>query len=120
MPIEIEELIKSAKKGDAKAQNNLGFCYEKGEGVKQDYEEAVYWLIKSAEQGYAYAQYNLGLCYQTGKGVTKDDTKAVYWYTKIRRARKPTSTRKPWHMLSSRNRCRTKPRKSNLLVHEST
>ena len=30
-----------AKQGDAQAQNNLGFIFEKGKGVPQDHETAV-------------------------------------------------------------------------------
>ncbi len=32
-----------AEQGDANAQNSLGFIYSKGEGVPQDYAEAVKW-----------------------------------------------------------------------------
>ena len=36
--------------------------YDNGEGVPQDYAEAVKWYRLAAEQGDARAQYNLGLC----------------------------------------------------------
>ena len=71
-----------AQGGDARAQNNLGVCYEEGQGVAQDYTQAVYWYRKSAEQGYASAQFNLGLCYYMGDGVAQDYTQAVFWYRK--------------------------------------
>ena len=45
------ELVKKAEAGDAKAQYYLGRCYYKGDGVAQDYKEAVKWFTKSAEQG---------------------------------------------------------------------
>ena len=64
------------------AQNDLGFCYEKGLGVTQDYYEAAKWYRKAAEQGNAYAQNNLGVCYAKGRGVTQDYTEAVKWYRK--------------------------------------
>ena len=32
---------KAAEQGDAGAQNNLGFMYDQGKGVKQDFGEAV-------------------------------------------------------------------------------
>jgi len=35
------ELRPKAERGDAAAQNNLGACYGKGEGVAQDHKEAV-------------------------------------------------------------------------------
>jgi TPR repeat protein len=41
-------------------QNNLGVMYYGGEGVPQDYAEAVKWYRKAADQGYAPAQAGLG------------------------------------------------------------
>ena len=37
--------------GDAEAQNNLGDSYYYGEGVEQDYAEAVKWWQMAVEQG---------------------------------------------------------------------
>ena len=51
-----------------KAQDRLGFCYEKGLGVEQDLFRAVEFYKKSAKQGYDKAQYHLGLCYENGIG----------------------------------------------------
>jgi len=46
--------------------------YDKGQGVPQDYAEAVTWYRKAAEKGFAEAQYNLGtMCYR-GQGVPQD------------------------------------------------
>ena len=64
----------------AKAQYNLGVCYEKGRGVSQDWYNAVYWYRKAAEQGYDNAQGNLGWCYVNGKGVSTDYSQALYWF----------------------------------------
>ena len=47
---------KAAEQGDAGAQNNLGKCYHNGQGVAQDYAQAVAWYRKAAEQGHAGAQ----------------------------------------------------------------
>ena len=77
-----DELLKKAERGDASAQNNLGICYDEGQGVEQDYEKAVFWYRKSAEQGNDSAQYNLALCYVKGQGVEQDYEKAVEWYRK--------------------------------------
>ncbi len=41
------------------SQYNLGWCYDNGQGVTQDREQAVYWYQKAAEQGFAAAQTNL-------------------------------------------------------------
>jgi len=45
-----------AELGDANAQHNLGIMYRFGEGVPQNYAEAVKWFRKGAEQGNAGAQ----------------------------------------------------------------
>ena len=65
----IEELRVLAKKGDAKAQNNIGSCYYNGCGAERDLKKSVKWWMKSAEQGYSVAQNNLALCYLFGEGV---------------------------------------------------
>ena len=56
----------------AAAQNNLGFMYANGHGVKLDYAEALKWYRLAAQQGYAPAQYNLGFMYAHGQGVELD------------------------------------------------
>ena len=53
--------------------------YHKGEGVPQDYKEAVRWYTLAAEQGYADAQYNLANRYYYGEGVIKDIVYAHMW-----------------------------------------
>ena len=51
----IYELTLKAEQGDAVAQFNLGVKYDNGQGVPQDYAEAVKWYRKAAEQGDAGA-----------------------------------------------------------------
>ena len=45
--------------------------YYKGEGVAQDYQEAVKWYRLAAEQGDEDAQNNLAVMYQNGTGVAQ-------------------------------------------------
>jgi len=71
-----------AEQGNAKAQYNLGFMYDKGQGVPKDDTEAAKWFRKAAERGNAFAQVNLGFRYAKGQGVPKDDTEAVKWFRK--------------------------------------
>ncbi|MGP8201082.1 MAG: tetratricopeptide repeat protein [Limisphaerales bacterium] len=78
----IAELRAKAEKGEAAAQSELGLMYDLGQGVTQDYAEAVKWLRKAADQGSAQAQYNLGVCYFRGHGVLEDYAEAVKWYRK--------------------------------------
>ncbi len=56
--------------------------YDYGEGVPQDYAEAVSWYRKAAEQGYAHAQNNLGVMYETVRVSLKTYAEAVSWYRK--------------------------------------
>jgi TPR repeat protein len=51
--------------------------YDKGEGVRQDYVEAVKWYRLAADQGRAIAQCALGGMYAAGAGVPQDFTKAA-------------------------------------------
>ena len=79
---DIDSIAQKAEQGDAIAQYNLGLMYYKGQGVLQDYKEAVKWYLKAAEQGHASAQFNLGLLYYRGQGVLQDYKKASKWYRK--------------------------------------
>ena len=61
---------------DVKAQYNLGNMYYRGEGISEDYAEALKWYRKSANQGFAKAHVNLGVMYDNGKGIPENDVKA--------------------------------------------
>ena len=69
-----------AEQGNAVAQSNLGWMYDKGRAVTQDYKTAVKWYTLAAEQGIAFAQSNLGLMYDQGRGVAQDYVKAHMWW----------------------------------------
>jgi hypothetical protein len=56
--------------------------YWTGQGVPQDYQEALEWYRKSAALGNAEAQSNLGSMYANGEGVPQDDIEAVKWLLK--------------------------------------
>ena len=76
----LQEWTPLAEAGLAQAQTNLGFIYEYGHGVLQDYKEAVKWYRLAAEQGTDYAQTNLGNKYKSGEGVLQNYKEAVKWY----------------------------------------
>lgn len=76
---DLASLRKVAEQGDPAAQFSLGARYATGEGVTQDYTEAVRWFTKAAEQGHILAQATLGAYYWAGRGVPQDLTKAYYW-----------------------------------------
>ena len=80
--VRFENTLAKAQDGDADAMSRLGVMYHSGEGVTQDYTEAVKWNRKAAELGHAGAMFNLGGAYASGEGVTQDYTEAVKWYRK--------------------------------------
>ncbi len=69
----------AAEQGGAKAQYNLGWMYDEGLGVLQDYKTAVKWYRLAAEQGIAVAQLNLGWMYKEGQGLPQDYVYAHMW-----------------------------------------
>ena len=76
--------------GLAFAQFNLGVMYDNGQGVLQDYTEAVTWFRKAADQGHAPAQADLGVMYAHGQGVPQDYVQAHKWFN-LAAARLPAS-----------------------------
>ena len=76
----IAGMAKRAEQGHAPSQFNLGVMYSQGQGVSQDYKEAVRWYLAAAEQGYESAQYGLGDMYYDGQGVSQDYKEALRWY----------------------------------------
>jgi uncharacterized protein len=71
-----------AEQGDSSAQNSLGWMYEQGHGVTQDFKEATKWYRSAAEQGLREAQYNLGVIYFQGRGTPSNFREALKWYRK--------------------------------------
>ena len=64
-------VARAAVLGDANAQLRLGFMYEYGRGIPQDYLLAAYWYRRAAEQGNPRGQHLLGLMYDRGLGRTQ-------------------------------------------------
>ena len=71
-----------AEKGDAKAQNKLGACFEKGKGTAQNLELAIFYYRQAADQGNNPALYNLARCYEEGIGVERSFQEAFKLYKK--------------------------------------
>jgi TPR repeat protein len=78
-----------AEQGNPRAQANLGYMYDNGEGVPKDNTEAMKWYRKAADQfrkaadeGNADGQYHLGVMYDYGQGVPKDYAEAAKWFRK--------------------------------------
>ena len=74
--------------------------YYLGEGVPQDYQEAMRWSRLAAEQGNTDAQYGLGGMYGNGRGVPQDYVQAHKW---INLAASRTTPEKAGDYRSARN-----------------
>ena len=61
-----------AEDGEAEAQNNIAYLYERGYGVKQSYTRAIEWYKKAAAQKSPEAIYNLGMLAYDGYGMRQD------------------------------------------------
>ena len=75
-----DNCMAQAQQGDVAVQFSLGFMYSKGNGVTQDYKQAVKWFRKAAEQGDKQSQFYLGNMYGDGQGVTQDYVLAHMWW----------------------------------------
>ena len=76
----------SAKAGDAKAMNSVGWLYQTGLGGTQDYAKATEWYVKAANAGNVAAVSNLASLYQRGLGVPQDYAKARGIFEKTAKA----------------------------------
>jgi TPR repeat protein len=66
-------------RGSAQAIGRLGFRYENGFGVPQNYIAAADLYRRAAELGDPFAQSRLGLSYDRGHGVPKDVILSYKW-----------------------------------------
>lgn len=78
----VQKCKSAADRGNVIAQNTLGYLYLNGQGVSQNYEQAVNWFRKAAQQEYRDAQYNLSVMYKLGQGVEQDHSEGLKWLEK--------------------------------------
>lgn len=71
-----------AERNDPFAQTFLGFCYDRGIGVKKDKRQAIELFTKASEQGSPTAQTQLGSYYEDGTGVGRNLKKASELFLK--------------------------------------
>ena len=79
-----ELYYKSAEQNYAEGQCGLARCYQRGQGVEQNFSEAVKWYRKAAEQDNNTAKLALFELYALGKGVEKSMKKAIDWLNKYK------------------------------------
>jgi uncharacterized protein len=89
------QLIKpEAEKGDDRAQFILGYMYDEGKGVPQDYAEAVKWYGRAAKQGNKAAQHNLELMGDQDQ-VSKDRAEMQKWHRRTAEPGTPSTRSNP-------------------------
>lgn len=66
-----------AQAGDSEAQANVGYMYEEGLGVSQQFDVAIDWYEKAAASGSMQAQHNLGMMWAEGRGVSQSWVRAL-------------------------------------------
>lgn len=69
-----------ADSGNAQAQSLLGLMHFFGQGVPQNYPEALRWLHLAAAQSEPKAQFKLGSIHANGQGVKRDKVRAAMWF----------------------------------------
>jgi TPR repeat protein len=67
----------------------MGYRYEHGKGITQNYPEAVRWYTKAAEQGNVSALNGLGGLYLAGHGVPQSQIDAYKCYNLAAASGKP-------------------------------
>ena len=72
----------SYRTGQTRAAFYLGYLFDQGLGVMQDFVQAREWYQRSAAAGDTSAMNNLGVMYAIGRGVPRDDAAAIAWYRK--------------------------------------
>jgi TonB family protein len=72
----------AAEKHYPLALRRLGYIYQNGLGVSQDYEKAMKFFSEAADSGDSYAQMAKGYMYVMGWGVAVNKVTAAKWYQK--------------------------------------
>ena len=78
----LDYLKRSADLGYAPAQVVVGYFYDSGTKVPQNYTTAADWYKKATKQDDRVAEWLLGRLYYTGSGVQRDLSAAETWFQK--------------------------------------
>jgi len=83
----VKWLIGADARGNGSAARQLGDMYAHGDGIAQDFAEAMRWYLKGAADGDPKSMIALGLMYRNGEGVPVDYEKAAGWLVKASESR---------------------------------
>jgi hypothetical protein len=84
-------LRQAAEAGHVEAMEKLAYALHHGQGVPQDFGEAMRWYRRAADLGNAEAMGEVGFLYHNGLGVPMDFDVAMRWYRKAADAGDPSS-----------------------------
>lgn len=73
-------LRRLARRGNADAMYSLSLAFQRGSGVRKDFEEALRWARRAARAGDTEALNNLGVRLFYGEGVERDERRAARVY----------------------------------------
>lgn len=77
----VYQLLTRALAGEPKAMSDLGFAYEKGNGVRKDPAAALRWYRAAGEAGSGEAFYRLGFLHYEGElGLEKNPARALDYF----------------------------------------
>ena len=85
---------RAAAQHDPNGFINLGTCYLRGFGCKQDMALAFECFKSAAELGHPEGMDNMSACYQFGHGVEKSSERSLYWRMRGKAARGDESAQK--------------------------
>jgi len=85
--ISFEYFRRAAMKSDPNGYINLGTCYLRGLGCKQDMGLAFMCFKAAADAGHPEGMDNVSACYQFGHGVKPDAEQSLLWAMRGRSAR---------------------------------
>lgn len=78
-PVAFGCFLFAAQQGDASAQVDAGYAYEKGVGTQAEPAAARRWYLAAAQQGNTFAQFTMTQFYRNGIGGPADKAEADRW-----------------------------------------
>ena len=85
---------KAAKQGNSTAQNNLGYMYDNGFGIKENKKLAFKWFLKAADQNQVNALTSIASYYLDGEVVRQSYVNAFKYYNRAANINYETSDNK--------------------------
>lgn len=79
--------LRAAEQGIPRGMHNMGYLYEMGIVVAQDFDMAFHWYNRAAELEFTPSQMEVARLYRTGTGAPEDLAKSLSWYLRVANSR---------------------------------